>query len=134
MENKDPDVRAEASKLLAHSPKAISKLISGYREFIDRDPRKSVLAGRVLGRKMDGGKEDMIPSQVAMMLYGVPIAFTPCVCGHCSKLNIGIPVPEKGLCIGFYGQKDDKQAAYALPVLCDYCGKKFFIAWDSDPR
>ncbi len=132
--NSDSDIRAKASQLLAHSSEASSKLINVYQESLVADPRKSVLAGRVLGRKLDGGRQDMIPEQVTMLLFRVKIAFTPCVCGRCGELNVGIPVPEKGLYIGFYGQTDDKHGAYALPVLCDYCGKEFFIAWDSDPR
>jgi hypothetical protein len=110
------------------------KLVSIYKECLNSDPRKSVLSGRVLGRKIDGGKGDMIHAQTAMIMFGVQVAFIPCVCGHCGKLNVGIPVPEKGLYIGFYGQTDNKRGAYALPVLCDYCGKEFFIAWDNDPR
>jgi hypothetical protein len=68
------------------------------------------------------------------MFFGIPVAFAPCVCGHCGEVNDGIPVPEKGLYIGYYGQKDTERGAYTLPVLCDFCGKTFFIAWDTDPR
>lgn len=48
--------------------------------------------------------------------------------------NIGIPVPERGLYIPFYGQSDNTRGVYTLPVLCDYCGKEFFIAWNDEPR
>jgi len=97
LEDNDPDVRTEASKLLFLSRNARSKLIKIYYDFLDKNPRKSVLAGRVLGRKMDGGKKDMVHAQTTMIMFGVQIAFTPCVCGYCDKLNVGIPVPESGL-------------------------------------
>jgi hypothetical protein len=76
----------------------------------------------------------MIHAETSAIALGVAVAFTPCICGHCGKLNVGIPVPEGGLYTPFYAQKDDTNCAYSLPVLCDYCGREFFIAWDSDPR
>lgn len=133
LRDENPDIRDEASRMLADSNHGWDKLVSIYEVCLNTDTRKSILAGRVLGRKIDGGKKDIIHAQTALM-FGIKVAFTPCVCGHCGKLNVGIPVPEKGLYIGFYGQTDNKRGAYALPVLCDYCGKEFFIAWDSDPR
>jgi hypothetical protein len=133
LHDKDPDIREEASRILADSENGPQKLVSIYESCIDTDSRKSVLAGRVLGRWADAGKGEMIHAVIARA-YGIQAAFTPCVCAHCGKLNIGIPVPEGGLYIPFYARKDDKSATYALPVLCDYCGKEFFIAWDSDPR
>ena len=134
LRDENPDIRDEASRMLADSNHGLKKLVSIYEDCLNTDPRKSILAGRVLGRKIDGGKEDMIHAQTAMIMFGVQVAFTPCVCGCCGKLNVGIPVPKNGLYIGFYGQTDNKRGAYALPVLCDYCGKEFFIAWDTDPR
>lgn len=131
--NDDVDVRAEASRLLADSPHALNKLANVYQEFLRKNPRKSVLAGRVIGRKADMGKGVIVHAKIGLA-YGIQAAFTPCGCGHCGKLNSGIPVPEGGLYIPFHAQKNDKGATYALPVLCDYCGKEFFIAWDSDPR
>lgn len=134
LQDGDPDVRAAAARLLADNPNAIRKLISVYQDCLDSDPGKGVLAGRVLGRKMDAGSQQMIHAQISAIRFGIQVAFTPCVCGHCGQLNVGIPVPERGLYTPFYGQQDDQNCAYALPVLCDFCGKEFFIAWDSDPR
>ena len=134
LRDEDADIRAEAARRLGDSPNAMRKLTSIYQDCLDSDPRKSILAGRVLGRKIDAGSQKMIHAQTSMIMFGIQVAFTPCVCGHCDKLNVGIPVPEKGLYIGFYGQEDDKKGVYPLPVLCDYCGKEFFIAWDEDPR
>ena len=134
LQDGDPDVRAAAGRLLADNPNAIRKLISVYQDCLGSDPRKSVLAGRVLGRKVDAGSQQMIHAQISAIRFGIQVAFTPCVCGHCGQLNVGIPVPEGGLYTPFYGQQDDQNCAYALPVLCDFCGKEFFIAWDSDPR
>ena len=136
LQNDDPDIRAEASRLLSINPNAIEKLVSIYQDCIDSEPRKGVLAGRVLGRNISisAGSQEMIHDETSSIMYGIAVAFTPCVCGHCGRVNLGIPVPEGGLYIGFYGQSDDKEGVYALPVLCDYCGKEFFIAWDDDPR
>jgi tetratricopeptide (TPR) repeat protein len=134
LQDGDPDVRAAAARLLADNPNAIRKLISVYQDCLGSDPRKGVLAGRVLGRKMDAGSQQMIHAQISAIRFGIQVAFTPCVCDHCGQLNVGIPVPERGLYTPFYSQQDDQNCAYALPVLCDFCGKEFFIAWDSDPR
>lgn len=134
LQNETADVRTVASKKLAENQNAIRKLISIYQQNSQSDPRKSVLAGRVLGRKIDAGKQDMVHAQTSSIMFGINVAFTPCVCGHCGKLNVGIPVPEGGLYSPFYGQQDDQNCVYSLPVICDNCGKEFFIAWDSDPR
>ena len=56
MYDSDRDVRAEASQLLADNPSATKKLILIYQDCLKSDPRKSVLAGRVLGRKISAGK------------------------------------------------------------------------------
>ena len=134
LQNETADVRAEASRKLAKNQNAMQKLISIYQQNSQSNPRKSVLAGRVLGRKIDAGKQDMVHAQTSSIVFGINVAFTPCVCGHCGKLNVGIPVPEGGLYTPFYGQENDQNCAYSLPVICDHCGKEFFIAWDSDPR
>ena len=130
LEHENANIRAEASKALAASPRATQELVVIYQQNHQSDPRKSVLAGRVLGRRFDAGRRQMIHAQASALMFGINVAFTPCVCGHCGKLNVGIPVPERGLSSPFYGQKDGEACAYSLPVLCDHCGKEFCIAWD----
>jgi len=134
LENDDPDVRAEASRLLADVPNARRKLICLYQGNLNSNPRKSILAGRVLGRKISAGGREMIHAETSSIMFGIEVAFAQCTCGHCGRLNVGIFVPEGGLYTPFYSQRDDKNCVYVLPVLCDFCGKQFFIAWDSDPR
>lgn len=133
LEDDDPDVPAEASRLLADSPNAIRKVISVYQECLNSDPRRASLAGRVLGRKVAKGVDDMIHAQIAQMMYGLSASFIPCSCVHCGHLNKGIAAPPNGPMVPYYHQSDDK-GAYAVPVLCDKCGKEFFVVWDMDPR
>ena len=133
LEHRDPDVRAEASRLLADAPNAARKLISIYEECLKSDPRRASLAGRALGRKMAKGSSDMIHAQIVQMMYGISASFIPCPCVHCGHPNHGIAAPPSGPMVPYYHQKDDK-GAYAVPVLCDKCGKEFFVVWDSDPR
>ncbi len=134
LQDENPEIRAEASRLLAEKPKAIKKLISIYQQNSQKYPRKSVLAGRVLGRMIDAGEQKIVYGRTSVDWFGLNITFTPCVCAHCDNLNVGIPIPEGGLKIPFYSQKDDQNCAYSLPVICDHCGKEFFVVWDSDPR
>jgi hypothetical protein len=134
---KDPTLRMEASRILSERPDAMQKVISLYTVNINKDPYISVLAGRVVGRKLSSivsQQHPIIHGETTQIGYGTPIAFAPCICGHCGSVNDGIPVPEKGLYIGYYGQSDDSRGVYSLPVLCDFCSKIFFIAWDVDPR
>jgi len=133
LEDGDPDVRAEASRLLAEARNALQRLISMYQECLSSDPRRASLAGRVLGRKIAKGSDDMMPAQVAQMMYGISASFIPCPCVHCGHLNKGIAAPPNGPMVPYYHQTDDK-GAYAVPVLCDRCGKEFFVVWDMDPR
>ncbi len=133
LENSDPDVRAEASRQLADARKALQKVLSVYQECLNSDPRRASLAGRVLGRKVAKGSDDMIPAQIAQMMYGLSASFIPCSCVHCGHPNKGIAAPPRGPMVPYYQQGDDK-GAYAVPVLCDKCGKEFFVVWDMDPR
>jgi hypothetical protein len=129
----DPDTRAVASKVLAYHRKAIEKLISIYQDHLDTDPRKAILAGRVLGRKLAGGRLGTIQAQSAAMRLGIPVSFITCNCAKCGQANIGIPCPAGGLFdYGSEGKADG--FAYALPVLCDFCNKEFYVAWSYDPR
>lgn len=133
LESSDPDVRAEASRQLADARKALQKVLSVYQECLNSDPRRASLAGRVLGRKVAKGSDDMIPAQIAQMMYGLSASFIPCSCVHCGHPNKGIAAPPRGPMVPYYHQSDDK-GAYAVPVLCDKCGKEFFVVWDMDPR
>ncbi len=133
LENDDPDVRAEASRLLAGAVNALQRVVSIYQECLDSDPRRASLAGRVLGRKVSKGSDDMIHAQIAQMMYGISASFIPCSCVHCGHPNRGIATPPGGPMVPYYHQSDDK-GAYAVPVLCDKCGKEFFVVWDMDPR
>ena len=132
LENNDPDVRAEASRLLADASKALEKVISVYQQCLNSDPRRASLAGRVLGRKLAKGSDDMFPAQLTQIMYGLSASFIPCSCVHCGHQNKGIAAPPNGPSVPYYHQGDDK-GAYAVPVLCDNCGKEFFVVWDRDP-
>jgi tetratricopeptide (TPR) repeat protein len=132
LESPDPDVRAEASRLLADPPKSAGRLITIYEQCLRSDPHRAHLAGRVLGRKMAKGIDHMIQPSIAKMMYGLNVSFIPCGCVFCGHFNKGIPAPPNGPMVPYYHQEDDK-GAYAVSVLCDQCGKKFFVVWDSDP-
>jgi tetratricopeptide (TPR) repeat protein len=133
LENDDPDIRTEASRVLADSSNALQKLVSIYQECLNSDPRRASLAGRVLGRKVAKGSDDMIQAQIAQIVYGISASFIPCTCVHCGHLNRGIAAPPSGPMVPYYSQSDTK-GAYAIPVLCDKCGKEFFVVWDMVPR
>lgn len=133
LEHEDPDVRADASRLLAESREAVQRLISIYQECEHSDPRRASLAGRVLGRKVAKGMNDMIHVEIAKMWYGISVSFIPCSCVHCGHMNKGIAAPPSGPMVPYFHQSDD-QGAYAVPVLCDKCGKEFFVVWDTVPR
>lgn len=133
LENSDPDVRAEASRLLADARNALQRVVSIYQECLNSDPRRASLAGRVLGRKIAKGSDDMIHAEIGQMMYGISASFIPCSCVHCGHLNRGIAAPPGAPWVPYYHQTDDK-GAYAIPVLCDHCGREFFVVWDMDPR
>ena len=133
LEDEDPDVRAEASRLLADARSGVQRLISIYQECLVSDPRRASLAGRVLGRKIAKGSDDMIHAEIGQMMYGIAASFIPCSCVHCGHLNRGIAAPPRGPWVPYYHQTDD-EGAYAIPVLCDRCGEEFFVVWDTDPR
>lgn len=84
------------------------------------------LAGRVLGRKIIKGPDEFISAEIARIYYGINVSFISCSCVYCGHLNKGIAAPANGPCVPYYHQKNDK-GAYAVPVLCDRCGKTFFV-------
>lgn len=128
LKNDDADVRAEASRLLAESPTAIERLVSMYQKCRVSDPSRASLAARVLGRNITKGTDGVFHAKHTQMLYGIPIDFIPCSCVYCSNLNKGIPATG-GAWAPYYAQKEGKGAS-ATPVLCDQCGKEFFVVWD----
>jgi tetratricopeptide (TPR) repeat protein len=132
LDNGDPDIRAEASRQLADARNAVQRLISIYQECLQSDPRRANLAGRVLGRKMAKGSDDMVHAEIAQMMYGISVSFIPCPCVHCGHMNRGIAAPPSAPWVPYFHQTDDK-GAYAIPVLCDQCGKEFFVVWDTVP-
>jgi tetratricopeptide (TPR) repeat protein len=131
LENNDPDIRAEASRILAED--AVQRVTAVYQECPDSDPRRASLAGRVLGRRAAKGLDDMVPTEIGQMLYGVSASFVTCSCAHCGHPNRGIAAPPGGPMVPYYSRSDDT-GAYAVPVLCDECAKEFFVVWDTDPR
>ncbi len=133
LENDDPDIRAEARRLLADDLTSLKMVIHIYQECLNAEPRRASLAGRVLGYKIAKGSDSIILARFTKIMYGVNISFIPCMCGHCGHLNRGIAAPANGPMVAYYGQDDD-EGAYATPVLCDKCGREFFVAWDRDPR
>jgi hypothetical protein len=133
LKDKDPEIRAEASRLLNESTDAQLRLVTIYQECLKSDPRRASLAGRVLGRYLAEGRQGMIDPDIAKMTFGLKVSFLPCGCDHCGKLNKGIPAPPNGGMVPYYSQKDNK-GAYAVPVLCDKCGMEFFVVWDQNPR
>ena len=132
LESDDSDIRTEASRLLADTRNALQKLVSIYHECLISDPYHSSIAGRVLGYKITKGSDDMISADIARTFYGINVSFISCVCSYCSHLNRGIASPPNGPMVPYYSQKNDK-GAYAVPVLCDKCSKKFFVVWDTNP-
>jgi hypothetical protein len=128
LRDEDPEIKTLASLYLAQSPASVDKLISIYRALIETDPCRAVQAGRALGRKLSRGQPEMIAEDTTAAVYGIRVAFTVYSCSFCGKFNIGIPVSTRWL--SFYGQKDSKGANHALPVLCDFCNKEFYLCWD----
>ena len=129
----NPSVRKYASETLSIQSKSIDRLVQIYKDNYDTDVRTSILAGRVIGRKADNGKFEIIHPIYAQMRFGLNIAFVPCCCAHCGGMNAGIPIPEYGIYKGYYGQTDYR-GEFFLPVLCDVCSREFFIAWDENPE
>lgn len=131
--NDDPDIRVEASRLLAESNAACERLISVYQENVHFDSRRASLAGRVLGRRIVSGLDNMVRAETVQTLYGLDgVAFIPCSCAYCSYLNKGIATPRHGPSVPYYAQTDD-EGTHAIPVLCDKCGREFFVVWDCNP-
>ncbi len=129
----NPAVRKFASDTLSKYSRSTDRLVQIYKNNYNTDVRTSILAGRVIGRKADNGKFEIIHSVYAQMRFGLNIAFVPCSCGHCGALNAGIPIPEYGIYKGYYGQTDYR-GEFFLPVLGDSCSREFFIAWDENPE
>ena len=134
LENNDPEIRDEASRLMEEaSSNVIQRLVETYRECLTSNPRRASLAGRVLGRGIVKRRDMEVEASEGMAYYGIPISFLSCPCVHCGHLNTGISGPPKALQTPYYHQSDP-EGTYSVPVLCEKCGREFFVVWDLDPR
>jgi hypothetical protein len=133
LQDADADVRAKASAILVEEPAAVRRLTDIYRQCQASDLSRASLAGRVLGRLLAQDSGAIVHVQQAKLRYGLDVSFIPVACEHCAHMNRGIPAPPRGPWVSSHTQVDD-QGAYAVPVLCDKCGKTFFVVWDQDPR
>jgi tetratricopeptide (TPR) repeat protein len=131
----DADINAEASQGLANTWNALKKLSTIYQDSLNSDPKRASLAGRVLSRKLMSARDSngYVRAPIVQQILGFSASFIPCACIYCGYLNAGIAAPPNGPVVPYYHQMDDK-GAYAVPVLCDKCGKEFFVVWDTDPR
>lgn len=132
--NEDPDIRAEARDILAENRYVTRRLWSIYNELMEQEPRRAMLAGRVIGHRLNPRGLPKVKSEVTMHKVGVPIAFVKCACPYCGHENPNIPVPSPGLDVPYRGTRDRQGTAFTLPVLCDFCGSWFYIGFERDPR
>ncbi len=132
--NEDPDIRADARNILAENRYVTRRLWSIYNELKEQEPRRAMLAGRVIGHRLNPRGLPKIKSDVTMHKLGVPIAFVKCACAYCGHENPNIPVPSPGLEVPFRGMRNRSGSAYTLPVLCDFCGNWFYVGFERDPR
>jgi hypothetical protein len=130
----DPDVRLDAKRILAENRYTVRRLWAIHNELMDTEPRRAMLAGRVLGHRLNPSGLPKVKSTVTMHKLGMPIAFASCPCAYCGHENPNVPVPPKGLELPFRGYRDRKGTAFVLPVMCDFCGNWFYIGWKEDPR
>lgn len=134
LENTDPDIRDQASYLMTEERGLVFKrLLNTYIECQTSNPRRASLAGRVLGRGIVKKRQMDIEPSEGMAYYGIPVSFLSCCCAHCGFINTGIAAPPNGLrtscnCEG------NPRGTFSVPVLCEKCGREFFIVWDRDPR
>lgn len=134
LQHPDADVRAEASRLLAEPPNSLEKLANIYRNQQRDNPKAASLAGRVLGRKLDINYPNTSPAQVAKLMFGTSLDFLSLPCLHCGFANHAIPIPPNAKELPFRRQLHDKDAEYIVSVICDQCGKEYFLAWDQKPE
>ncbi len=130
----DPDIRMDAKRILAENRYAVRRLWAIHNELMETEPRRAMLAGRVLGHRLNPRGLPRVESTITMNKLGVPISFVTCACPYCGYENPNIPVPLRGLTLPFKGYRDRTGTAYVLPVLCDFCGNWFYIGWQKDPR
>ncbi|MFA4851337.1 MAG: hypothetical protein WC868_09070 [Bacteroidales bacterium] len=131
LENEDPEIREYAVFNLSNNSEAIKKLINIYSNYFS-DPWHSSLAGRVIGKKIQKDSDNLIGPSTVSMIYGIDASVIICSCQFCGFPNKGILAPPNGRNVAYYSQDNDK-GAYSIPVLCDKCGNKFYVAWDQDP-
>ena len=134
LDDPDPDVRGDVKNSLAGNRYSVRPLWTIYNELLETEQRRAVLAGRVLGHRLNPRGDDRIPLSVTMSKLGIPMAFVSCACAYCGRKNPNVPVPQRALDLACEGRRSAQGAAYALPVLCDFCGNEFYVAYDEDPR
>ncbi len=101
---------------------------------METEPQRAMLAGRVIGYRLNPRGIPRVKAEVTMHKLGVPIAFASCACAYCGRENPNIPVPSRGLTLPYQGYRSRVGTAFVLPVLCDFCGNWFYIGWREDPR
>jgi len=134
LDDPDPDIRQDVKGSLASNRYSVRPLWEIYNELLETEPRRAVMAGRVIGHRLNPHGLPRVPVGTTMTKLGVPIAFLTCACAHCGRENPNIPVPQRGLDLPCTGRLTAGSAAYALEVLCDFCGNYFAATFDQDPR
>jgi len=130
LESDDPDIRTHAYRLLIDDvPDVLGKLIDVYRDSVHMDPKRSSIAGRVLGRKLAGEEQEPIFPDTSRLMYGLDVSFIACACAHCGVVNLGIPARPNGPMEAYFGQAEST-GRYAVPVLCDRCSEWFYVVWE----
>ncbi|MGI6368745.1 MAG: HEAT repeat domain-containing protein [Anaerolineae bacterium] len=130
----DPDVRADVRNSLAGNRYSVRPLWAIYNELLESEPRRAVLAGRVLGHRLNPRGASTVPLNTTITQLGIAIAFMACDCAWCGRKNPNVPVPQRALTLGCQGRRSAEGAAYALPVVCDFCGHEFQVCFEQDPR
>jgi len=77
-------------------------------------------------------QHDIVPKEVVQPLFGIAVSYIACSCIYCGYLNRSIAAPQNSPIAGYYHQKN-ATGTFVVPVLCDKCGKNFFVVWDEDP-
>jgi len=134
LDDPDPDIRADVRGSLASNRYSVRPLWAIYNELMETEPRRAVLAGRVIGHRLNPHGLSRVPVGTTMTKLGVAIAFISCACPNCGRENPNIPVPQRALDLQFEGRLTAEGAAFALPVICDFCGSEFYVAFGEDPR
>lgn len=134
LDDPDPDVRNDVKGSLASNRYSVRPLWAIYNELLNTEPRRAVLAGRAIGHRLNPRGVRRVPVGTTMTKLGLAIAFRTVACPYCGRDNHNVPVTQRGLDLACEGRRAPDGAAYALPVLCDFCGNDFFVTFDEDLR